>query len=292
MKKLKKLNYLLLACLTTSVQAAGPGSDGGGNAFSSKPEDVVAVVSKLKNSILFGLVSEAQTRQLLNPKYVNDDDIKKVLSAMYGGTNGRGSGVALLEDALASNYVARKSCKANGVDNDASTAHRRNAPVCFNSTRLSRFAKDDLETEIATLTFHELAHHFGFEEASANKFQNYMRIVVKNFFQMRSIYLSGANWREMRPTGIVSIKTNNGIALIKCLEDKAGQQTIEDAIQGEDVTLIQGGDTIMKSAVSGPVMISCRKYPAIDCADFPYVDPNKEGFTVSDLQRAGVCKAD
>ena len=261
---MKSLNKILISSallLSLAAQARGPGTDGGGNGLVSSPQEVAAAVATLREKVLFGLVSEAETRQILNPKYVEDADVKKVLESLRGGPEGKHSGVQLIEELMKTPFQAVPGCQAHGKAQDACTGHFRGSPIKMSTKRLSRYAKDQLELELAHLALHELVHHFGFGEREAYKFQNYMREFVRNFFQLRdaSVYLPGAKYLEMRPGGLVDVNTRGGKAQVRCL--KEGTRWVDNKLDEEiDVTIILGGQSIIKNSSAGKLAVSCRKY--------------------------------
>lgn len=288
MKALKHKLAVTLAFLPLCA-FAGPGTDGG-NVFRSSEADVRAAVNQLKLNPLFGLVSEAQTRQLLNAKYVQDADLKKVLLSMQAAGNNKGSGVELVNEASSAKLEPKPLCRdENGKEVDASTTRERNAPVCFNVRRLRRFPRDQLKLELANLALHELAHHFGHDDKLAYKFQTHMREFVKNFFEMGSLstYFPGVKYLELRPGGTVDVETKGGKSQVTCLKGHENNVEIQQKLATGDVSLILGGAFMVKSSVNGPVAVSCRKYPTIDCADYLYA---KSADEIPQLVRAGICK--
>ena len=319
MKPLKKTSILFMTMLSmvlTNASFAFEGGigDGGGNAYSSSPADVNRFVRQLKMKILLPLISEVQTRQFLNPTYTKVADIKNLLEKFVGGMGGTSgkSGVALLDDALNSTYVAKKTCEHQGIPSDASTLLQRNAEICFSHSLLSRYPKGELEVEITTLAMHELAHHFGANERIANEFQNFMKETVRDFFRMgieRHIApVKDEHVWEMRPGGIVEIGEGKEKISVLCFQGdrdfahNGGEPTHGDI--GGNAVIILAGQSLIVGPSTGLHAVTCKDYPAVDCkiedsqgkkyisfGDISYSTWNEENLEtkLAQLQMAGVC---
>jgi hypothetical protein len=291
---MKTLNATLLALsLSTAIigQCAlaqnappppgGVSGSGGGNSFSSTPEEVASAVERLKYELNFlGLISQAQTRQLLNPDYATDPDIKNLLLKFSKNNTGLVgfSGTTLVQDAYASPLVAKAHChhgESAGDDrrhlhSDASTEFRRGAEVCFSTERLSRHPRENLPAELAVLLMHELAHHFGANEEVANKFQNFMSPYVREFyreFPARRTKPSderASEIYEMRPGGQVRLRTSPALN-VRCLID--GEAVSTGNLAGQSFALfIRAGQSMKFRAANGIVNIGCSSLPTVRCS--------------------------
>jgi len=262
---------LLAAMPMVSFAEGGVSGSGGGNSLASTPADVKAVVNGLKQEgNLLGIISEAQTRQYLTPDYVSDPDIKKLLRAFTQTDTGLvgASGVALVQDAMASSLEPRTRCLHSGESSDATTGYYRQAPVCFSTKRLSRHPKENLREEVAILLMHELAHHFvGDNEKVANKFQNYMAPFIREF--LRNGDFAGdrrfRNVFEMRPGGAVRVKSDEASTVVRCVS-KGEMSSPASNNGGELQILVQPGQPIALGSGDDLTMVTCKSLPTADCS--------------------------
>jgi len=175
LKKYLLMIPLLLAIPNFSAIARNGGiGDGGGNGIGSSPAQVIETLERVKARLgAYIHLAANDPMNALNPALVKDKRVKKVLQSwlkMEGNTE------AFVNDTNGSEYKPQKDkCHSQSeFESDASTAYKRNAPICFSVSRLTRFPKWALEAEITSLAAHEHAHHFGFGEEDARAVQAYI----------------------------------------------------------------------------------------------------------------------
>lgn len=167
------LPLLLAAPLFSANAREGGIGDGGGNAKGSTPAEVEHALKETKNHLSFYVHSAAgDATHLLNPVMVKDKRAKKVLEAWLVMEDGV---EAFVKNSFRTIFKPQTApCPADAQERDASTAHERGAPICFSTTRLSRFPTWILPAELVSLAAHEFAHHFGFDEQDADAIQTYI----------------------------------------------------------------------------------------------------------------------
>ena len=169
------------------VNNSGPGGTGGGDALHSNHEDLQEVVDnfyqsiwQISDSYLAGGAFQI-TNQELEPQLRSV--VKMVLGTQFFSVSKETSDYL---KGLKYNIIDTP-CYDRGVEKDASTEYRKNAPVCLSAKRLWRFPKSLLRAAVLPLLFHELAHQNGLNEEDANKLEQLADIHLK----FRALYLAG-----------------------------------------------------------------------------------------------------
>jgi hypothetical protein len=194
-----------LVWLLSSLAFAGPGASGGGNGIGSSADDVKkALVDAKLNLGVFLHSASIYSDSALSPSLVKNAQAQKVLQAWLEKD---GSVEKIISDIDNSEYKpqANECPSQSDDDHDGSTLHKKNAPVCFSTDRLSRFPKWALDAELVALAAHEHAHHFGFGESDARAIQGYI-FNVYGFLQvqekLKSFYNSDLqNYRARSANG-------------------------------------------------------------------------------------------
>jgi hypothetical protein len=172
-----------------SAFAEGGKDGGGGDTRNSTTAEVVAaihhVVDEPGNYIgdeakdnIYAAFFELQYVSALS--HIRDRAMLAVLSKMMliGSDAGKDGfpATAIYRDLKATQFDIRleKNCPADGARKETHgyTEHRLGAPICLGVPLLTRIPKDSLRFQIRALVAHELAHHFGYDEDAANRFQN------------------------------------------------------------------------------------------------------------------------
>jgi hypothetical protein len=196
-----KMAAVLAAAVTICAAHAGPGGDGGsstrdggsngsgGNVQKSTRADLEEIVANFPLSVWeisdnyhFGgpiPVTKAPLSPALKKitKAVTGTDYFAVTQPLY----------EYMRDLKLE--ISDKPCIDGGVEKDASTENKKNAPVCLSASRLARFPKSVLKIAIYPIIFHEVAHQFGFAEPEANAYQDLADLHMR----YRAVYL--ATWR-------------------------------------------------------------------------------------------------
>jgi hypothetical protein len=177
---MKTLIVICLAIVTTLIGSApalagwGGIGDGGGSGIGSTEDEVIKGVAHARLALgdYLHLASSDPTNPL-NPTLVKDPVVQKVLQSWLAK---EGDSEAIVQDELATQYKTLKAeCPSDtDDDHDASTPHRRKAPICFSTPLLQRFPAWTLPAELVALAAHEHAHHFGYGEAEARAVQHYV----------------------------------------------------------------------------------------------------------------------
>lgn len=167
-----------LMLFSSKIALAGGADGGGGDIPQSSERDVrkaVEAVFKLRLPDAFYNLAYAMDQ-------VKDPYIKRILYSFYDRPAMGGDWEEhqpILGDLKNTAYrlEERASCiEPSGKEHAAGVAQLKlGETICLSIPKLRLLPKEDLEFEILALLAHEFAHHFGFGEHEATKFQTFFR---------------------------------------------------------------------------------------------------------------------
>jgi hypothetical protein len=267
-----KISKVTLVALWFAVPSAfaGPSVSGGGNGIGSSPSQVADGLIEAKEELgVFVHAAASDPSAALNPSNIKSQRVQSVLRAWLAKS---GTGEALVADTDDTIYrqQAGECPSQTDHDYDASTLHQRGAPICFSTTRLSRFPNWTLPAELVALAAHEHAHHFGFGEEDARAVQAYIfgaYAILRIQQKLETFYHSEIdNYRYQLKNGFIAAGTALVFAARLC----------------RDEALIEGMATAY--GIRPFVMMSTQP-PVCDPNDF---DPDKTEQTLRSLELMSV----
>jgi len=275
---MNKLYVTLMSCLilsNISTLAKADRAGGGGDGFTSTVEQVRKEVNNLSDPLtgLEEVYSKAFLSHRLDPKNVDDQDVKAVLNAfgphnLLSGLYTEIKNSKYMPQSACYDTLEKKSMFSKGELKDASTPYQKFGDICFNENTLTRYPKEELKLEVVALAFHEIAHHYNFNETVAHKFQIYMKRIAKTILDDIETSAAPNGYVFVNSGGKAEVEGTQGMSFEVFCEPVAKIKTITSIgsnVLPNNAILIHPGSKLMVQGAHQPVGVQCEDVPKAEC---------------------------